>query len=117
MSDLKEEVIKKIKTIYDPEIPVNIYDLGLIYKIEVISEDEIILPRNCVLTLKRNISRKYTDKNISLIELEISYNNEEMEDKYCIKKTTIKLKSSESSKLSEVRPFIPLLSELFFKAR
>ena len=35
MSDLKEKVIEEIKKIYDPEIPVNIYELGLIYKIEV----------------------------------------------------------------------------------
>ena len=30
-----EEIIHKLKTIYDPEIPVNIYDLGLIYDIKV----------------------------------------------------------------------------------
>ena len=35
MSDLKEKVIEEIKKIYDPEIPVNIYDLGLIYNILV----------------------------------------------------------------------------------
>ena len=33
--DLKEKIITEIKKIYDPEIPVNIYELGLIYKIEV----------------------------------------------------------------------------------
>ena len=33
--DLKETVRKAIKTIYDPEIPVDIYELGLIYEIEV----------------------------------------------------------------------------------
>lgn len=33
--DLKEEVRKTIKTIYDPEIPVDIFELGLIYEIEV----------------------------------------------------------------------------------
>lgn len=32
---LKQEVIKAIRTIIDPEIPVNIYDLGLIYDIQV----------------------------------------------------------------------------------
>ena len=32
---IEEEVVKALKTIYDPEIPVNIYDLGLIYTIEV----------------------------------------------------------------------------------
>ena len=33
MKDLKEKIISEIKKIYDPEIPVNIYDLGLIYDI------------------------------------------------------------------------------------
>ena len=33
--DLKEKVIAEIKKIYDPEIPVNIYELGLIYNIDV----------------------------------------------------------------------------------
>ncbi len=33
--DLKSKVIEVIKTIYDPEIPVNIYELGLIYEILV----------------------------------------------------------------------------------
>ena len=35
MSDLKEKVILEIKKIYDPEIPVNIYELGLIYNIDI----------------------------------------------------------------------------------
>ena len=33
--DLKEKIISEIKKIYDPEIPVNIYELGLIYDIKV----------------------------------------------------------------------------------
>ena len=32
---LESEIVKVLKNIYDPEIPVNIYDLGLIYKINV----------------------------------------------------------------------------------
>ena len=39
MNDLKESIIKEIKKIYDPEIPVNIYELGLIYNIKV-NEDK-----------------------------------------------------------------------------
>ena len=35
MSDLKEQIIEEIKKIYDPEIPVNIYELGLIYDIKL----------------------------------------------------------------------------------
>ena len=33
--ELKEKIIEEIKKIYDPEIPVNIYDLGMIYDIKV----------------------------------------------------------------------------------
>ena len=33
--DLKERIINEIRKIYDPEIPVNIYELGLIYDIKV----------------------------------------------------------------------------------
>jgi FeS assembly SUF system protein len=33
--DLEEKIIAEIKTVYDPEIPVNIYDIGLIYKITI----------------------------------------------------------------------------------
>lgn len=32
---LKDQIIEQLKTVYDPEISVNIYDLGLIYKLEV----------------------------------------------------------------------------------
>jgi FeS assembly SUF system protein len=32
---LREQIIEKIKTVFDPELPVNIYDLGLIYEIEI----------------------------------------------------------------------------------
>ena len=35
MNELKEQVVSEIKKIYDPEIPVNIYELGLIYKIGI----------------------------------------------------------------------------------
>ena len=37
---LEEQVLRMIKTVYDPEIPVNIYELGLIYRIEI-TEDAV----------------------------------------------------------------------------
>jgi len=37
--DLKEKVIVEIKKIYDPEIPVNIYELGLIYDVSIIEKN------------------------------------------------------------------------------
>ena len=38
--DLREQVIAEIRKIYDPEIPVNIYELGLIYDVKV-KEDSV----------------------------------------------------------------------------
>jgi len=41
MEDTKNKIIEVIKKIFDPEIPVNIYELGLIYKIEVLENKKI----------------------------------------------------------------------------
>lgn len=38
---IEEQIVKMLKTVFDPEIPVNIYDLGLIYRIEV-HDDNIV---------------------------------------------------------------------------
>ena len=43
MNDLKEKIIFEIKKIYDPEIPVNIFELGLIYKIEVKDDKKVLI--------------------------------------------------------------------------
>jgi len=36
--DTKEKIIEEIRKIYDPELPVNIYELGLIYDIQVVNK-------------------------------------------------------------------------------
>jgi metal-sulfur cluster biosynthetic enzyme len=46
--DLKAKITEKLKEIYDPEIPVNIYDLGLIYGIDCAKETEGV---RCVVTM------------------------------------------------------------------
>ena len=48
MNDIKKRVIEEIKKIYDPEIPVNIYELGLIYKLEVDEKNKVYV--NMTLT-------------------------------------------------------------------
>ena len=39
--ELKDKIIAEIKRIYDPEIPVNIYELGLIYDIKINTQNEV----------------------------------------------------------------------------
>jgi FeS assembly SUF system protein len=41
--ELKEEVIKVLKMCYDPEIPVNIYDLGLIYDVKIAANGDVLV--------------------------------------------------------------------------
>ena len=44
MSDilkLESEILRVIKTVYDPEIPVNVYDLGLIYDVDVDDDNNV----------------------------------------------------------------------------
>lgn len=38
---VEEKIVKMLRTVYDPEIPVNVYDLGLIYSIEVDEEKNV----------------------------------------------------------------------------
>jgi|GraSoiStandDraft_57_1057295.scaffolds.fasta_scaffold896868_2 FeS assembly SUF system protein len=41
--DLRSRVIETLKTVYDPEIPVNIYELGLIYDLETTPSGEVLV--------------------------------------------------------------------------
>ena len=80
MSDIKSKVIEVVKRIFDPEIPVNIYDLGLIYKIEVddknkVKVDMTLTSPNCPVAeslpkeVKDNIMKVegVSDVNLNLI--------------------------------------------------
>ena len=80
MSDMKNKVIEEIKKIYDPEIPVNIYELGLIYKIEVDEKNKVNLDMtltspNCPVAeslpnqVKNNIMKieGVSDVNLNLV--------------------------------------------------
>ena len=80
MSDIKSQVIEEIKKIYDPEIPVNIYELGLIYKIEVdeknkVNIDMTLTSPNCPVAeslpkdVKKNIMKVegVSDVNLNLV--------------------------------------------------
>ena len=80
MSDIKNQVIEEIKKIYDPEIPVNIYELGLIYKIDIdeknkVNIDMTLTSPNCPVAeslpneVKENIKKVegVSDVNLNLV--------------------------------------------------
>ena len=41
--EIEEKIVAMLKTVFDPEIPVNVYDLGLIYKIDVSDDGEAVI--------------------------------------------------------------------------
>jgi FeS assembly SUF system protein len=41
--ELRDKVIEALMDVYDPEIPVNVYDLGLIYDIEITAENDVVV--------------------------------------------------------------------------
>jgi FeS assembly SUF system protein len=80
MSDIKSKVIEAVKKIYDPEIPVNIYELGLIYKIDVdeknkVNVDMTLTSPNCPVAeslpneVKENVKKVegVSDVNLNLV--------------------------------------------------
>jgi FeS assembly SUF system protein len=41
MTDLKEQIIDQLREVYDPEIPINVYDLGLIYELNIKENNDV----------------------------------------------------------------------------
>ena len=79
--ELKEKVIEEIKKIYDPEIPVNIYELGLIYKIEIKADKAVIemtlTSPNCPVaeSLPKNVKDNVLKiEGISDVDLKLVWN-------------------------------------------
>ena len=75
----ENDIIKKIKTVFDPEIPVNIYDLGLIYKLDIDKKNNIIIKMtlttpNCPVadTMPENVGKAVSElEGISSIKVEL----------------------------------------------
>ena len=64
-STLKDDIIEALQGVYDPEIPVSIYELGLIYKIEinkknVVNVDMTLTTPNCPVaeTLPKEVKKQ-----------------------------------------------------------
>lgn len=80
-AELGEKIVRVIKTIYDPEIPVDIYELGLIYDVFVNEDHEIkilmtLTTPNCPVaeTLPKEVEDKVKSiKDVKDAEVEITF--------------------------------------------
>ena len=89
MKDLITKVISEIKKIYDPEIPVNIYELGLIYKNEIDNEKRVLIEMtltspNCPVaeSLPRMVKNNILDiEGVSDVDLKLVWDPPWSKDK------------------------------------
>lgn len=80
-AELGEKIVKALKGIYDPEIPVDIYELGLIYDVMVNTDNEVkilmtLTSPNCPVaeTLPREVEEKVTKiDGVTSTEVEITF--------------------------------------------
>ena len=80
-AQLGEEIVKVLKGIYDPEIPVDIYELGLIYDVMVNTDNEVkilmtLTSPNCPVaeSLPQEVEQKVTGiANVKSTEVEITF--------------------------------------------
>ncbi len=76
MDTQREDIINQIKKVYDPEIPVNVWDLGLVYNIDISPDDIVIemtftsptcpMMDDIVNQIKENVASVSNGKNVDV---------------------------------------------------
>lgn len=89
--EIKQKVIELLRTVYDPEIPINIYDLGLVYEVNVVGETiEVVLGLTTpfcpiahivVYQVESILKENFKDRNIVVrLDLERMWSPEKMSE-------------------------------------
>lgn len=81
IADIGEDIIRILKTVYDPEIPVDIYELGLIYDVQISDDADVkiimtLTTPNCPVaeTLPQEVKDKVKSvENVNEVELELTF--------------------------------------------
>ena len=81
IADLGENIIKALKTVYDPEIPVDIYELGLIYDVQISEEGNVkvimtLTTPNCPVaeSLPQEVKEKVQGvEGVQEVDLELTF--------------------------------------------
>lgn len=81
IADIGENIIRVLKTVYDPEIPVDIYELGLIYDVQISDDADVkiimtLTTPNCPVaeTLPQEVKDKVKAvENVNEVDLELTF--------------------------------------------
>lgn len=71
--EIEKKIIEQLKMVFDPEIPVNIYDIGLIYEINVLEEGKVhivmtLTSPNCPVAESLPLEAKYKAEEVEEVE-------------------------------------------------
>lgn len=81
IADIGENIIKALKTIFDPEIPVDIYELGLVYDVQISEDGDVkvvmtLTTPNCPVaeSLPQEVKEKVAAvENVKSVDLELTF--------------------------------------------
>ena len=81
IADIGENIIKALKTVFDPEIPVDIYELGLVYDVQISEEGDVkvvmtLTTPNCPVaeSLPQEVKEKVAAvENVKSVDLELTF--------------------------------------------
>lgn len=81
IADIGEEIIRVLKTVYDPEIPVDIYELGLVYDVQISDEASVkivmtLTTPNCPVaeSLPQEVKDKVAEvEGVKEVDLELTF--------------------------------------------
>ncbi len=81
IAEIGENIIVALKTVYDPEIPVDIYELGLIYDVQISDEGEVkvimtLTTPNCPVaeSLPAEVRERVTEvEDVKEVDLELTF--------------------------------------------
>lgn len=81
IADIGENIIKALKTVFDPEIPVDIYELGLVYDVQISEEGDVkvvmtLTTPNCPVaeSLPQEVKEKVAGvENVKSVDLELTF--------------------------------------------
>lgn len=81
IADIGENIIKALKTVFDPEIPVDIYELGLVYDVQISEEGDVkvvmtLTTPNCPVaeSLPQEVKEKVAAvENVKYVDLELTF--------------------------------------------
>ena len=81
IADIGENIIKALKTVFDPEIPVDIYELGLVYDVQISEDGDVkvvmtLTTPNCPVaeSLPQEVKEKVAAvENVKPVDLELTF--------------------------------------------